>query len=289
MVLGRTEAGPHRVLVYRGGDVSFIVPASLMARQQQEIQTAGYANLSPGEQLAIADLRQAIGHDFRCEIENGRAVALNATISAGRILPAGILARLPHLRSLGFNGGRFPGAGLGDLERLAELRTLWFSGVVCGASDLAALKNLGELESLTFYDCRSVNDEGVKRLAGLTALTRLSFYNEQILRQPPDPSRCITDASLADLSQLIRLQHLDLFGHQLSDASVPVLTRMTELQDLALSGHGFTDAGLEGLARLSKLHRLRLFETGVTTNGVAVLKRRLPELEIEAWGRNAHD
>ena len=58
---------------------------------------------------------------------------------------------------------------------------------------------------------------------------------------------------------------------------------------LALSGHGFTDAGLGGLARLAKLRSLRLFETGVTTNGVAVLKRQLPQLQVEAWGRDAHD
>ena len=82
----------------------------------------------------------------------------------------------------------------------------------------------------------------------------------------------------------MRIQYLDLFGHQLSDASVPVLIRMTDLQELALSGHGFTDAGLGGLARLAKLRSLRLFETGVTTNGVAVLKRQVPQLQVEAWG-----
>ena len=64
---------------------------------------------------------------------------------------------------------------------------------------------------------------------------------------------------------------------------------MTELQELALSGHGFTDAGLAGLAGLTKLRNLRLFETAVTTNGVAALKTRLPQCEVEVWGRDAHD
>jgi len=64
---------------------------------------------------------------------------------------------------------------------------------------------------------------------------------------------------------------------------------MTDLQELALSGHGFTDAGLGRLAQLPKLRSLRLFETGVTTNGVAVLKRQSPQLQLQAWGRDAHD
>jgi WD40 repeat protein len=138
VVLARTEVGPHRVLLYRGDQVGFIVPAFLADRRRQEIDTAEFAGLSAGEQQAIAGLRRAIGHD-------------------------------------------------------------------------------------------------------------------------------------------------------LTDASVPILTGMTELQELALSGHGFTDAGLGGLAELTKLRSLRLFETAVTTNGVAALKARLPQLEIGAWGRDAHD
>jgi predicted PilT family ATPase len=65
------------------------------------------------------------------------------------------------------------------------------------------------------------------------------------------------------------------------------LSAMTELEELALSGKGLTDAGLEELARLPKLRELRLFETAVTTNGVARLKARLPELQIQAWDRNS--
>jgi len=57
VVLGQTEIGPHRVLLYRGDQVAFIVPAHLTNRRRQEIDASGLASLSTGEQKAIADLR----------------------------------------------------------------------------------------------------------------------------------------------------------------------------------------------------------------------------------------
>lgn len=289
LVLGRTEASPHRVLLYRGGQLSFIGPVFLMARRNQEVETAKYGRLSPGERLAIDDLRQAIGHDFRCEIDNGQAIALFLTVGQKRVLPAGILARLPHLRSIAISGSRSPGAGLNDLRQLSELRTLGFSGVEIEPGDLAALKNLWTVDALSFYCCRGINDGGVRQLAGLTNLVRLSFYSEEGLGHAVNSSPGLTDAGLAHLRGLTRLQQLDLFGHALSDASAAVLAGMHELQDLALSGRGFTDSGLAGLGGLTNLQSLRLFETGITAIGVAALKKRLPQLQIQAWDRDGHD
>lgn len=285
VVLGRTEAGPHRILVYRDDRVAFIVPAHLADRRRQEIGASEFAGVSTGEQQAIADLRQAAGHSFHCRIESRQVVALNFTGDTERVPSAGVLARLPHLHSIHFGGGRFPAAGLADLRQLTQLRDLFFCGTEFQAEGLATLKDFRQLESLTFYDCRGITDEGVRHLAGLTGLKSLSFYSERRHRQP-DAERCVTDAGVAHLKRLVRLEHLDLFGHDLSDASVEFLTAMTALQDLALSGHGFTDAGLNGLANLPKLRQLRLFETAVTTNGVARLKRRLPGLQIAAWDRD---
>jgi hypothetical protein len=288
VALGRTEVGPHRVLLYRGDEVAFIVPVELADRRRQESSASETTSLSIAEQQAIADLRRTTGHGFRCDIEKGQVVGLYFSSNTGSFPPEGVLTRLPQLRSIHFGGGPFPTAGLMDLRRLAQLRSLSFDGVEFQAKALATLKDLTQLEALTFYDCRGITDEGVTHLAGLTDLKRLSFYSEQ-LRRPHDPQGRVTDAGVAHLKRLVRLEHLDLFGHDLSDRSVDVLTGMSELQELALSGHGLTDAGLDGLARLPKLRNLRLFETAVTTNGVAALKRRLPELQVEAWGVDSHD
>ena len=289
VVLGRTEIGPHRVLLYRGSEVALTVPVELADRRSQVTAAAELTSVSVGEQQAVVDLRQSIGYGFGCQIEKGQVVGLNFYSSRnGSFPPEGVLARLPHLVSIYFDGGQFPEAGLVDLNRLARLCSLSFNGVTFSARTLATLKDLSQLERLYFRDCRGITDEGVKHLVGLTQLKALSFYSEQLLR-PGEAQSQVTDAGVTYLKQLVRLEELDLFGHDLSDRSVEVLTGMNELQDLTLSGHGFTNAGLDGLARLSKLRNLRLFETAVTTNGVAALKQRLPNVNVNAWGRDSHD
>ena len=289
VVLGGSETGPHRVLLNRGDQLMFIVSAFLADRRRHEMDTAEHAGLSTGEQQAIAELRRTVGYGFHCQIEAHHTVALYLPGDKAHVPPEGVLARLPHLRSVGFTGARFPAPALADLSRLAQLKSLWFSGAEFERDGLARLKELNQLESLTFRDCHGITDDGVRHLAGLTNLKRLSFYTEETLRRPPDRGQCLTDAGLAHLKPLNRLEYLDLFGHDVSDASVPILAGMTELQELALSGQGFTDTGLGGLAGLTRLDNLRLFGTTVTANGVAALKSRLPDLEAEVMGRDEHD
>lgn len=283
VVLGRTEASPHRMLLYDGDELAFIVPAWLPDRREQEIAAWELTSASAGEQQAMADLRQAVGHGFRTEIENGHVVGLQFRGNRGGVLSDGVLSRLPHLRSIQFGVGCFPATGLADLQHLGQLRSLFFDNTEFKAEGLACLENLTQLESLSFYDCRGINDEGVKHLAGLTGLKRLSFYSERRLRRPPDAGSCITDAGVAHLKGLVLLERLSFEGHDLSNASMPILAGMRELQELALSGRGLTDAGLEGLTGLAKLRSLRLIDTAVTKNGVAKLKARSPGLRVEAW------
>jgi len=266
-------------MVNEGDRVAFVMDAYLTGRRHQEETAAQYATLSSGEQQAIADLRQAIGYDFALKIEGTQAIELTFSGDPVSLPPAGVLSRLSNLRSISFYGGHFPTACLADLVQLASLRNLSFGSAEFQSDGLAMLKDLRQLETLGFYMCEGINDEGIQHLANLTGLKYLRIYSE---RRPSKPQLCVTDTGLARLEKLVKLETLDLFGHDLSDASLGVLTRMTELRELALSGQGFTDVGLEGLARLPKLRNLRLFETAVTANGVAALKSRLPELQIDA-------
>jgi WD40 repeat protein len=64
VVLSPTEAGPHRVLVYQGDKLAFIVPAHLADRLRREINASELGLLSAGEQQAITDLRAVIGQGF---------------------------------------------------------------------------------------------------------------------------------------------------------------------------------------------------------------------------------
>jgi hypothetical protein len=49
VVLGKSEAGPHRILLHRGDQLMFIVPAFLADRRRHEIETAEHAGLPTGE------------------------------------------------------------------------------------------------------------------------------------------------------------------------------------------------------------------------------------------------
>jgi hypothetical protein len=282
VVVGGTEAGSHRVLLYRGDKVAFVVPVAHRERRRHEIEAGKYAGLPEEEQKALAELERTIGYGFQCKIEDGRTIALTFLDEMRGALPAGILARLRSVQTLRFNGGRFPMAGLADLEQLAELKSLGFSSSVFEAGSLAAVRNLTQLESLHMWGCRGIGDEDLSHLTGLRNLKWLSFYVEE---DPDDRTSVrITDVGVAHLKGLAKLEYLDLYGHDVSDASLPVLIEMKELEELALGGQGFSDAGLRRLIALPKLRRLRLLKTGVSAETVEQLKKQRPELEIQLHG-----
>src|SRR5262249_11385030 len=76
-------------------------------------------------------------------------------------------------------------------------------------------------------------------------------------------SNSVTDAGLAKLRKLPKLEHLDLAGNQ-----------------------GITDAGLKQLHGLQSLKSLRLRDTRVTADGVAALQKALTACQVE-WDRDA--
>lgn len=88
-----------------------------------------------------------------------------------------------------------------------------------------------------------VDDEGIRHLAGLTALTRLRFDNTKV-----------TDVGLAALANMHRLEYLTISGH-------------------------FTDAGLKQLHGLQSLRSLQLASSLITDEGVNSLSVHIPKLQ----------
>src|SRR5262249_11719715 len=157
-------------LVYEGEQVVYIMRAQLPERRAQEVADSLYADLSSGEQQAITDLQRTVGYDFRCTVEGGQAVDLTFSGFSPRLPPQGVLARLPHLRSIAFYSGRFPAPCLADLEHLEQLHSLGFSSVEFEPAGLEMLGNIQQLEQLSFYTCGGIDDEGLKHLAKMTRL-----------------------------------------------------------------------------------------------------------------------
>ncbi len=67
----------------------------------------------------------------------------------------------------------------------------------------------------------------------------------------------------------------------MSDAGLPYLSGMTKLTFLHLGTTLITDAGLVHLENLSNLKNLIVTRTAVTAEGVAKLKEKLKDTEIQ--------
>lgn len=91
----------------------------------------------------------------------------------------------------------------------------------------------------------------------------------------------ITDAGLAALPPMPRLQKLVLARTAITGAGLAHLGKLGELRSLNCYESKVDDAGLQHLAPLSRLERLFVWQTQVTAAGEKELERQLPQLAIE--------
>ncbi len=285
LVLSPKEAGPHRFLLYRGEELTMMVPVEAFERRRQEVKVAEESDLTGEERKALNDLRKAVGSDWRTELEEGHVAGISFFGNVRLDRAAGILPHLPSLHTVRFGGCALVDEPLVDLARLSKLTTVTFSSMSIPRGGLVKLRELRGLQRLIFLSCSGIRDEDLKPLGELHGLKRLSFNSENYGDHLPAAGTSITDAGVAHLQSLKQLVSLDLVGQEISDRSLPILLGLTELQDLGLSGHGLTDNGILTLTGLPKLQALRLFETDVTTNAVAELKRRVSGLNVNIWSR----
>ncbi len=142
------------------------------------------------------------------------------------------------------------------------------------------------LLGLMFAGCRpAVGNPG--EAAAIAAIQQLGGKVEVDDKQPDRPvlkvylhSTPVTDADLAHLEQLKRVQNLFLGKTQITDAGLEHLQGASNLKTLSLNATRVTDVGLKSLTGLTNLKTLNLQETKVTAGGVAELKRKLPGVTI---------
>ncbi len=96
---------------------------------------------------------------------------------------------------------------------------------------------------------------------------RINFQHKRLSDEKPQ----VSDADLACLRQLPKLESLSLVGTQVSDAGLVHLQELANLRTLDLWGTEVTDAGLVHLEGLSGLQTLNLHETQVGDQGLAHL------------------
>jgi hypothetical protein len=93
-------------------------------------------------------------------------------------------------------------------------------------------------------------------------------------------SAATSDAAMAQVGRLTRVESLHLDHSSVSDSALRHLKDLTHLNDLVLYRTEVSDAGLMHLKGLTSLSYLQLDGTQVTDAGVRGLKQALPSLRI---------
>lgn len=139
-----------------------------------------------------------------------------------------------------------------------------------GVTD-AQLKRIGEFKNL-----RSLSLEGNP----VTDETLALISNVQRLEQVDLSDTNIGDGGLIHLVDAVNLNHLCLRGTFITDRGLSNLGNLRSLGYVDLSDTDVSDAGLEKLTHLKNMYYLHLPETKVTKSGMEFLGRSLPNCRI---------
>jgi hypothetical protein len=227
-------------------------------------------------------LRNAIGDAYFREVafvgfrdhSLGSFSSVEPTTDAD-LAPLEAFDRLETVRILGSD--HVTDAGLAHLERLTGLREIQIHHALITDAGLAHLRRLTRLRKLDFNQNRHffvrpwlLRSRGEHAM--LAELSAMHLTNHEFNRQAKlRLSKHITDAGLAQLAGLTRMEELVLRAPGVTDAGLVHVSGMTGLHKLDLSYTGVTDAGLIHLRRMASLQSLDLSDTGVTGAGLSHL------------------
>ncbi|MBX3474482.1 MAG: hypothetical protein KF754_08875 [Planctomycetes bacterium] len=204
--------------------------------------TEGWANAaSKADILALpADTKHLHGHDL-----------------ADSDLEA--LKRFKGLVSLTLNGEYTDGG----LRHVAELKTLRNLQLDCDNLSDAALVHVGKLANLEWLGlerCHRISDKGLRELAGLKKVNWLILHGDQEGGLGGRGNSSVTDNGLKQLAGMTAMQRLDIsYMLNAGDAPAELGPRMKDLQWLTLSYCGkVTEAGFNGLAKCNALKQVDL-------------------------------
>jgi len=159
---------------------------------------------------------------------------------------------------------------LADLVKHPEIGSLQaFDGTFCTAKGFKDLQTLPHLRRLV------LNKSGVsdKELAVIAACKEL---RELVL-----PESSITDAGLADLTKLTKLEKLDVSDAvKVTDKGIAHLVKLERLEELHLNKTSITDKGLLELKPLEGLRSLSVGGTKVTQAAAEKFPDEMPNLRV---------
>jgi 5-hydroxyisourate hydrolase-like protein (transthyretin family) len=168
---------------------------------------------------------------------------------------------------------------VGSFPRLKEL---YLRNGQATDEGLKALTKLRDLEVLFVWDAGKITDAGIAHLAGLKKLNHLHFSNGNL-----------GGDSLAVFSQLPAIKKLSLQENSIDDDALKSLAGIKGLRTLWVgrSKRLITDAGARHLANLTSLEELEMQGSDLTDAGVIALKelKQLRHLYLSSRSRAITD
>lgn len=176
------------------------------------------------------------------------------SLAGTRLSDAG-LEQLRQLDPVGLNlelCGRITNEGYARIGEFKSLRALDLTGTGIAIQGLNGLASHRGLLALDLELCDGVKDTGCESLGTMLQLRML------VLKKSGFERPGITDAGLQNLSGLVELEVLNLYGNSLTDAGLKSLHPFRKLKELNLSLLDLNDAGIEHLTLLKTLEHLEL-------------------------------
>lgn len=151
-------------------------------------------------------------------------------------------------------------ASIGQLSDLEELEVIGGSGTNAGLTHLRRLTKL--------YSLRIERGDASYSGAGLSELRQLMGLRKLELRDIP-----LADTDIVFLPKMTELRDLQIYGQgvRLTDAAMAYLPSLTRLETLILNTTEVSDRGMTYINGLTRLECLRLGSTRVTTQGIRSL------------------
>jgi len=157
------------------------------------------------------------------------------------------------------------------LESQRGIRTLQLGGPTVTEEGMASIARLTDLRELFIWWGSGVTDAGIARIGRLPRLQHVDISLS-----------ALTDEGVGHLADLPALEELSLKGKRFTDASLAHLARARRLKWLLLASDRMeiTDAGLDHLTGLKSLRNLGLDGAKLTEKGKTRLMEAIPGLAI---------
>lgn len=201
-----------------------------------------------------------------------------------------VLAVLPHLVVLGWQGERCTDTAMRHIGALPHLRMLMAQGTVASDDGFAALSRSQTIEYIWGRECPNLTGRGFAALAAMPALRGLAVSCRQV-----DDSALSTLPGFPALRELMPMDVLDegfrhvghckalealwcMYCRDTSDAATEQIAGLFRLKTYYAGATQITDRSLEILGRMTSLETIEFYETARITNAGLAALAGLPRL-----------